>query len=428
MNDASAERIRVPPADDPATVRRLRRRTLESPDLDVAGEASEGAEVVALAGGVHPDQLGAAFEHAPGAMALVDGGDRLLHANAAWSRLSGYTTDELRRLRLADLAVAEDQEAWAAARTAACGGAGAAPPVEVRLLRADGQVVPVLLACSALPATDEPANAGGPAATGDPGATGHPGGRLLVQLTDITEQKRQQAALRRSNAELSSFAFLAAHELKSPLQAMSGFAGLLDQVHGPAMDPQAREFLGWILDGARRMDALIEDLLAYCSVDTAEAVLVEVGLHDVLAGAMAELECEVSSRRAVVQAGALPVVLGDPTQLGQLVRNLLANALKFVPDGRAPHVEVSAERTADGWLVTVADNGIGVEDASSDRIFTMFERLHPRERFKGTGIGLSICKRIVERRGGTIWVEANEAGGSRFRFSLPDVAGAVAVA
>jgi light-regulated signal transduction histidine kinase (bacteriophytochrome) len=127
----------------------------------------------------------------------------------------------------------------------------------------------------------------------------------------------------------------------------------------------------------------------------------------------------------VVKAAPLPVVLGDPFQLGQLIQNLLANALKFVPDGQSPHVEVSAERTDQGWLVTVADNGIGVEDVSSDRIFAMFERLHPRERYKGTGIGLSICKRIVERRGGAIWVEHNQPGGSRFRFSVPDTAPAI---
>jgi light-regulated signal transduction histidine kinase (bacteriophytochrome) len=274
--------------------------------------------------------------------------------------------------------------------------------VEARLLRPDGRTAWVLLACSLLPAAD--------------GA----GPRLIVQLTDISDQKCDQLELSRSNGELSSFAFLAAHELKSPLQAMSGFAALLSQVHGPDMDPQAREFVGWILDGTGRMDALIEDLLAYCSVDTAEAVLVEVALDDVLAAALGGLEGEVTSRKAVVESEGLPVVLGDPVQLGQLVQNLLANALKFVPDGHAPNVAVTAERTADGWLVTVADNGIGVEDASSDRIFTMFERLHPRERYKGTGIGLSICKRIVERRGGTIWVEHNEAGGSRFRFTVPD--------
>ncbi len=120
-------------------------------------------------------------------------------------------------------------------------------------------------------------------------------------------------------------------------------------------------------------------------------------------------------------AGPLPVVAGDPVQLAQLLRNLLSNALKFVPEDRVPEVHVSAERGPEVWTVTVADNGIGVDDQSRERIFAMFERLHPRERFKGTGIGLSICKRIIERRGGRIWVEANPGGGSRFRFSLPDV-------
>jgi light-regulated signal transduction histidine kinase (bacteriophytochrome) len=242
-----------------------------------------------------------------------------------------------------------------------------------------------------------------------------------VQLSDITELKRAQHELRRSNAELGSFAFLAAHELKSPLQAVSGFSSLLEQVHGPQLDPRAREFVGWIADGANRMDALIEDLLAYCVVDTAEGVLVEVALDDVLAGALDQLGGDPSCRSGAVRADPLPIVLGDPVQLGQLLRNLVANALKFVPVGRAPSVHVFADRSADGWLVTVADNGIGIDDASSDRIFAMFERLHTRERYKGTGIGLSICKRIVERRGGTIWVEPNPAGGSHFRFSLPDV-------
>ncbi len=111
---------------------------------------------------------------------------------------------------------------------------------------------------------------------------------------------------------------------------------------------------------------------------------------------------------------------GDSVQLGQLLRNLLSNALKFVPDGRRPEVHVSAQRVGGGWTVTVADNGIGVEPGARERIFTMFERLHPRERYTGTGIGLSICKRIVERRGGTIWVEPDPGGGSHFRFNLPD--------
>jgi light-regulated signal transduction histidine kinase (bacteriophytochrome) len=169
------------------------------------------------------------------------------------------------------------------------------------------------------------------------------------------------------------------------------------------------------------MDSLIEDLLTYCAVDTAEAVLEPVALTDILANAMNQLERDVTSRRADVTADELPVVTGDPVQLGQLVQNLLGNALKFVPEGRPPRVHVSAERSGDEWTVTMADNGIGVGDAVRERIFTMFHRVHSRDRYKGTGIGLSICKRIVERRGGTIWVEADPSGGSRFRFTLPDV-------
>jgi light-regulated signal transduction histidine kinase (bacteriophytochrome) len=244
---------------------------------------------------------------------------------------------------------------------------------------------------------------------------------LVVQMVDVTEQRRVERELSRSNAELSNFAFLAAHELKSPLQAISGFATLLERVHGPDLDPQAQEFLGWIVGGAARMDDLVEDLLAYCAVDTAEPVLAPVALDEVVADAMAQLEAEVSARGAVVDVDPLPVVQGDPVQLVQLVQNLLANALKFVAENQSPRVRLSAERSADGWLVTVADDGIGVDLASCDRIFAMFERLHSRERYKGTGIGLSICKRIVERRGGAIWVEPNVPAGSRFRFSLPDV-------
>ncbi|HEX3621322.1 MAG TPA: ATP-binding protein [Acidimicrobiales bacterium] len=354
------------------------------------------------------DELALAMQHAPGGMALVDADDRLLHANPALLRMTGHEPENLRARTLADLALADDPQAAAAARRAVLRGDRHASSVEARLLRADGKTVWVLLACSRLP---------------DPAAGN--GAVLVVQFTDISEQKRALAELHRSNAELGSFAFLAAHELKSPIQAMSGFAALLRQVHGPALDPQAQEFVGWISDGAARMDALIEDLLDYCSVDTAEAVVDEVALDAVLAAALAELECQVASRSAVVRTGTLPVVVGDPVQLGQLIQNLLANALKFVPEGQSPVIEVSADRTEDGWLVTVADNGIGVEDASSDRIFAMFERLHPRERFKGTGIGLSICKRIVERRGGAIWVEHNAPHGSRFRFSVPDALPAV---
>lgn len=338
-----------------------------------------------------------AFEAAPLAMALVGLDDRVQWANAAWCRLTGYGVEELPALTVAELTHPEDADEAAAGRRAVGAGELPAHQGEARLLRPDSRTVWALITCSPVE------------------------GGLVVQMVDVTDRKRLLGDLTRSNGELSSFAFLAAHELKSPLQAISGFAALLDRALGPALDPQAREYVGWIVGGAARMNVLVEDLLTYCAVDSDDAWSEDVELAEVFAGCCGELEPEISRRGAVVSAGPLPVVTGDPTQLAQLLRNLLSNAVKFVPEGRAPEVNVSAERGAEVWTVTVADNGIGVEDHSKDRIFAMFERLHPRERFKGTGIGLSVCKRIVERRGGRIWVEANPGGGSRFRFTLPDV-------
>ena len=344
-----------------------------------------------------PERFRQAFEQAPLAMALVGADDRVQWANAAWCRLTGYGAGELAALTVAELTHPDDRDAAAAGRRAVAGGAAPTHQAEARLLRPDSRTIWASITCS-------PVDQG-----------------LVVQMVDVTERKRSLLDLTRSNAELSSFAFLAAHELKSPIQAISGFAALLERAYGPALDSDAREFIGWIASGAARMNALVEDLLAYCAVDTDDARSEAVDLAEVFADCRDELDPEIRHRGAVVTAGPLPVVVGDPTQLAQLLRNLLSNALKFVPDGRVPEVHVSAERGAEVWTVTVADNGIGVEDVSRERIFAMFERLHPRERFKGTGIGLSICKRIIERRGGRIWVEGNPGGGSRFRFILPDV-------
>ena len=327
---------------------------------------------------------------------------RVGYANPALCRLTGYAPDELNGLMVADLVHPEDRDALRASHRSVAGGSVPTSTVDARLVRPDGRTVCASASCST---TDE---------AGD----GH---WLLVQLVDVTEQRQRERELARSNAELGRFAFLAAHELKSPLQAVSGFAALLDQVYGSELEPQAREFLGWIADGATRMDSLIEGLLAYCSVGSDDALHAPVALDDVATEALRQLDCEVAARRAVVSVDALPRVTGDRVQLGELLQNLLVNALKFVPDDRRPEVHVSAERGVDCWTLTVADNGIGVENAARERIFAMFERLHPRERFKGTGIGLSICKGIVERRGGTVWVEPNPGGGSRFRFTVPDV-------
>ena len=349
-----------------------------------------------------PDCFRRAFRHAPLPMAVVGIDGRVRYANPALCRLTAYEPDDLGALTVADLIHPEDRDAVRASHRSVAGGTVPTSTVDARLVRPDGRTVCASISCSTI---DD---------AGD-------GRWLVVQLVDVTEQRQRERELARSNAELSRFAFLAAHELKSPLQAVSGFAALLDQMYGPELEPQAREFVGWIADGATRMDSVIEGLLAYCSVDSDDILHEAVDLDEVATDALRQLDCQVAARKAVVSVDVLPWVTGDQVQMGELLQNLLVNALKFVPDDRRPEVHVSAERALDCWTVTVADNGIGVDDAARERIFAMFERLHPRERFKGTGIGLSICKRIVERQGGTIWVEPNPGGGSRFRFTVPDV-------
>lgn len=344
-----------------------------------------------------PEGFRQAFEAAPLATALVGVDDRVQWANVAWCQLTGYGADELAALTVAELTHPEDRDEAAAGRCSVATGAAPTHQAEARLLRPDSRTIWASITCA-------PVDHG-----------------LVVQMVDVTERKRLLLDLTRSNAELSSFAFLAAHELKSPIQTISGFAALLERAFGPALEPEAREFIGWIVSGAGRMDALVENLLTYCAVDTDDVGSEAVDLAELFAGCRDEMDSDISLRGAVVTAGPLPVIIGDPMQLARLLRNLLSNALKFVLDGRVPEVHISADRGAEVWIVTVADNGIGVEDVSRERVFAMFERLHPRERFRGTGIGLSVCKRIIERRGGRIWVEDNPGGGSRFRFSLPDV-------
>ena len=171
------------------------------------------------------------------------------------------------------------------------------------------------------------------------------------------------------------------------------------------------------------MDALIEDLLSYCRVGSAERVMADVDLEGTLAAVLSQMAPELEAVAATVTADPLPTVCGDPVQVGQLLANLVANGVKFVAAGAAARVHVTAERRPGEWAVTVSDDGIGVDPAQRERIFRMFERLHARERYQGTGIGLAICKRIVERRGGAIWVEDDPSGGSRFRFTVPDESG-----
>jgi light-regulated signal transduction histidine kinase (bacteriophytochrome) len=203
---------------------------------------------------------------------------------------------------------------------------------------------------------------------------------------------------------------------------VSSYVQLLERRYGDQLDSDAHEFIEFAVDGVNRMQRLIDDLLAYSRVGTSEYRLERVDLAALVEDTLKGMRATVSESGAVVTQEGLPTVAGDPGQLRQLFQNLISNGIKFVDDG-PPRIHVSAKREGRDWLFAVADNGIGIDPSHAERIFAVFKRLHGRDAYPGSGIGLSICKRIVERHHGRIWVEQNEGGGSRFCFTIPAIEG-----
>jgi PAS domain S-box-containing protein len=233
------------------------------------------------------------------------------------------------------------------------------------------------------------------------------------------ELRRRAAELERSNAELEQFAYMASHDLSEPLRMIFGFTQLLERRYSGRLDQDADELISSILDGTQRMQALIDDLLAYSRVGRTGPPDEDVDLAEALHMAREAVAAAIAQTGAEVRtAGPLPVVRGNRRELAQLLQNLLSNAIKFVADG-PPLVEVSASPVDGMWDVAVRDNGIGIEPRHAQRIFEMFQRLHPRDEYEGTGIGLAICMKIAERHGGDMRVEAAPGGGSVFHVTLP---------
>jgi PAS domain S-box-containing protein len=231
-------------------------------------------------------------------------------------------------------------------------------------------------------------------------------------VRDITDRKHTER-------ELEEFAYVASHDLQEPLRSISGFAELLEQRYGDELADDGNRFLGFIRDGVGRMQSMISDLLSYSRAGQARLRSQSVDVNELVRETLSSLDAAVRGAGADVQVSQLPTVAADRAALAQVFGNLLSNALKFT-NGRAPvRVEVSAEPDADGWRFTVADNGLGIAPVDSERVFRMFERLHGEDEYGGTGIGLSICRRIVERHGGRIWCEPRPGGGTAFHFTLP---------
>lgn len=243
---------------------------------------------------------------------------------------------------------------------------------------------------------------------------------------DITDEVRREQEVRQyarrleiSNADLQQFAYVASHDLKAPLRAVAGFVQLLQRRYAQRLDDEGRGYIAGAVESVDRMTQLINDLLALSRVQRADRSFVEVPLEELLRKALSNLSGEIAEAGAEVTHDPLPTIHGDPTMLGQLLQNLIGNAVKFRRDGIAPRVHLAAVRHEDEWELSVQDNGIGIEPRYADRIFEVFKRLHGSTKYAGTGIGLAICKKIVERHGGRIWVESQKGDGATFLFTIP---------
>jgi signal transduction histidine kinase len=232
------------------------------------------------------------------------------------------------------------------------------------------------------------------------------------------ERRRAEQELKRSNEELEHFAYVASHDLQEPLRMVRSYAQLLERRYRDKLDTEGHEFIAYLVDGATRMQRLIQDLLTYSRVGTRGQPLAPTSAGAVLENVLATLKASIADAGARVTHDALPTVAADAVQLEHLFLNLISNALKF-RGSEPPAVHVSAARANGAWVFSVRDNGIGIDPRHFDRIFVMFQRLHTREQYPGTGIGLAICRKIVERHGGRIWVESQPDQGSTFSFTLP---------
>jgi PAS domain S-box-containing protein len=243
-------------------------------------------------------------------------------------------------------------------------------------------------------------------------------------VRDITARKRTEASLAlhaeelaRSNVELERFAYVASHDLQEPIRTVQRFAQLLQRSLGKDLKGDAQEFLDFMIGGVQRMQTLINDLLAYSRAGWQGAAFAPADCNEICAKVLKNLQASIESHQAMVTVDPLPVVIGDATQLGQMFQNLLINAIKFRGQ-RTPRIHVSVEESPREWIFSVADNGIGIAPEYFERIFVMFQRLHTIEEYAGTGIGLTICKKIAERHEGRIWVRSIVGEGSTFHFSV----------
>jgi len=348
------------------------------------------------------------FELATAGIAHVDLSGRFMKVNRRLCEILGYGEQELIGRAVKEISHPEDRNLTDSQRMRVRSGEKHSVRFEKRYIRKSGAIVwvdlSVALACD---------------------ASGVPQYEIAL-FDDITERKKAEAALReaheelkRSNAELEQFAYVASHDLQEPLRMVSSYTQLLMRRYGDKLDGDAKDFTAFIVDGATRMKQLIEDLLAYSRVGTRDKNFKPVDAESSLKRALTNLRAAIQDSGATVTQDKLPTIPCDEVQLAQLFQNLIGNALKFRKPDVAPAVHVGAAEQGAEWEFMVRDNGIGIEPQYFERIFMVFQRLHDKGEYPGTGIGLAIVKKVVERHGGRIWVQSQPGAGTTFHFTMP---------
>jgi PAS domain S-box-containing protein len=351
----------------------------------------------------------AVLESALDAIVAMDHEGKVVEFNPAAEQVFGYRRQDVLGRDLADLIIPVSWRAAHGRGLARYLAAGEGPMlgkrIEVAAARADGTEFLAELSIVRIPGSEPPLFTG--------------------FIRDISERKEAEEALRRhadeierSNRELEAFAYVASHDLQEPLRIVGSYCELLGRRYQGRLDAQADQWIGFACDAARRMQALIQDLLAYSRLGSRAKPPGPTDCSAVLDRAVANLRVAIAESGALVTRGPLPTLEADGSQLVQVFQNLLGNAIKF-RGAEPPRVHVAARRDGDAWVFSVRDNGIGLKQEHAERIFQMFKRLHPRGKYPGTGIGLAVCKKVVGRHGGRIWVESEPGRGSVFFFTLP---------
>lgn len=352
------------------------------------------------------ERFRAVFEQAAIGIGQWDLDGRLLRSNGMLSAILGYTEEELKAKTFLEITHPDDLPVELEQMDALLAGRIPSYTCQKRYLHKDGREIWVRITSSLARGIQEPY-------------------RISI-VEDITarieaenEVQRTAQELARSNQDLEQFAYVASHDLQEPLRMVAGYLQLLAERYRGQLDEKADKYINYAVDGAERMSILIRDLLEYSRVNTRGEPLRPTDAHESLDFALRNLRSRIEQNEAEVTFDTLPRVNADKIQLARLFQNLIGNAIKFRGDGRRPRIHLSVESQQDQWLFSVADNGIGFEQQYTDRIFLIFQRLHGRAQYPGTGVGLAVCKRIVERHGGRIWACGEPDKGAIFSFTIP---------